>query len=96
MLLGSLIGTCTHVLNLLRNADLSRIRMQLPDYPHTDPLRAIQVSVEALDERARARYLAVAVLLEHIAVHPAIPVDAGGHIHFLNSNSRKPRLNPLK
>jgi len=62
----------THVLNLLRNADLARIRTQFPDYPHTDLLRAIQVSVEALDERARTRYLALAVLLEDMPVHPAI------------------------
>ena len=70
----------THVLNLLRNADLARIRAQFPDYPHTDLLRAIQVSVEALDQQARDRYLALAVLLEDMPVHPAIqqaPVECG-------------------
>src|SRR5205085_3088246 len=61
----------TLVLNLLRNADLARIQTQFPDYPHTDLLRAIQVSVEALDQRSRARYLALAVLLEDMPVHPA-------------------------
>jgi hypothetical protein len=62
----------THVLNLLRNADLARIRTQFPNYPHTDLLRAIQVSVEALDPQARDRYLALAVLLEDMPAHPTI------------------------
>ena len=61
-----------HVLNLLRNADLERIKAQFPDYPHTDLLRAIQVSVEVLDPKPRERYLALAVLLEDMPVYPAI------------------------
>lgn len=46
--------------------------MQFPGYPHADLLRAIQVSVDALDPKARERYLALAVLLEDMRVHPAI------------------------
>jgi len=56
-----------HVRNLLRGADLAKIRAQFPDYPHTDLLRAIQVSVESLDPQARERYLALAVLLAETA-----------------------------
>jgi WD40 repeat protein len=61
-----------HVGNLLRHADLAKIRAQFPDYPHTDLLRAIQASVQALDPKARRRYLALAVLLEDMPIHPAI------------------------
>jgi len=61
-----------HVGNLLRRADLAKIRAQFPDYPHTDLLRAIQVSAEALDPKARQRYLALAVLLEDMPIPPAI------------------------
>src|SRR3954452_10753506 len=60
------------VLEHLCNADLEKIRVQFPDYPYPDLLRAIQVSVNALDETARERYQAVAVLLEEMAVPPAI------------------------
>ena len=61
-----------HVHNLLRHADLAKIRAQFPDYPHTDMLRAIQVSADALDQKARQRYLALAVLPEDIPIPPAI------------------------
>jgi hypothetical protein len=61
-----------HVGNLLSTADLAKIKAQFPDYPHTDLLRAIQVSVDALDARARERYLALAVLLEDMPIAPAI------------------------
>ena len=61
-----------HVGNLLRHADLERIKAQFPYYPHTDLLRAMQVSVDALDAKARQRYLALAVLLEDMPIHPAI------------------------
>jgi WD40 repeat protein len=60
------------VLEHLRSADLAKIKAQFPDYPHTDLLRTIQVSVDALDAIARQRYLALAVLLEDMPVHPAI------------------------
>jgi WD40 repeat protein len=60
------------VLNQLQNSDLEKIRAEFPIYPHTDLLRAIQVSIEALDDVSRRRYLALAVLLEDMPVHPAI------------------------
>jgi WD40 repeat protein len=61
-----------HVASLLRNADLEKIKAQFPTYPHTDLLRAIQVSVDALEAKARERYLALAVLLEDMPIHPVI------------------------
>jgi hypothetical protein len=36
------------------------------------PFRAIQISVDALDETARQRYLALAVLLEDMAAAPLV------------------------
>jgi WD40 repeat protein len=61
-----------HVGNLLRRADLEKIKAQFPDYPHTDLLRAIQVSVDTLEAKARERYLALAVLLEDMPIHPIV------------------------
>src|SRR5271157_5808756 len=60
------------VLEHLRNADLGKIKAQFPDYPYTDVLRAIQVSVDSLDQTSRARYLALAVLLEEMAAAPPV------------------------
>jgi WD40 repeat protein len=57
---------------LLRNADLEKIKIQFPDYPYTDVLRAIQVSVDVLGATARERYLALAVLLEGTAAAPLV------------------------
>jgi hypothetical protein len=56
------------ILGHLRVADLVKIKAEFPDYPYTDLLRAIQVSVEALDEKSRERYLALAVLLENMPI----------------------------
>jgi hypothetical protein len=58
-----------HVGKLLGKADLAKIRAQFPDYPHTDLLRAIQVSVAALDQQARERYFALAVLQQRISAY---------------------------
>ena len=59
------------VLDHLRNADLDKIKAQFPDYPYTDVLRAMQVSVDSLDETSRARYFALAVLPQDAAVPDA-------------------------
>jgi hypothetical protein len=56
---------------LLRRASLDKLSAPA-GYPHKTLMRAIQVSVEALDQRARDRYLALAVLLAGTPVHPAI------------------------
>jgi hypothetical protein len=60
-----------HVLALLRQTSLDKLSAPA-GYAHKTLTRAIQVSVEALDARARDRYLALAVLLEDMPAHPAI------------------------
>jgi WD40 repeat protein len=75
MLRGKPAAFWQQVLKLLRVADLKKIKAQFPDYPHTDLLRAIQISVDALhenDAEARKRYLALAVILEDMPVHPLV------------------------
>lgn len=72
VLRGKPITYAKYVLNLLRTADLARIRVQFPGYPHADLLRAIQVSVEVLEPKVRDCYFALAVLLEDMPIHPEI------------------------
>lgn len=60
------------VLEHLRNAALDKIRAQFPAYPYTDVLRAIQVSLDSLDATSRARYLALAALLEEMVAAPPV------------------------
>jgi NB-ARC domain/WD domain, G-beta repeat/TIR domain len=72
MLRGKPQGMWKRVHELLRNADLEKIKVQFPDYPYTDVLRALQVSVDVLDATARERYLALAVLLEDMAAAPLV------------------------
>jgi WD40 repeat protein len=59
------------VLDDLRHADLQKIKAQFPE-PHTTLFRAIQSSVDALEETARQRYLQLAVLLEDMAAPPQV------------------------
>jgi hypothetical protein len=61
-----------HTLKRLQSANLGDIGAQFPGSAHQDLLRAIQVSVDALDETARQRYLALAILIEDMPVHPSI------------------------
>jgi len=51
-------------LDCLRASDLEEIKRSFPGYPYPDLLRAIEVSVEALDESDRERYLDLAVFPE--------------------------------
>ncbi len=60
-----------NTLDKLRSADLARIRQSFPDYPHPDLLRAIDVSLEALDAELRDRYLAFAVFPEDVSIPEA-------------------------
>jgi hypothetical protein len=62
----------SHVLGLLRRADLAKIKAQFPNYPHADLLRAVQVSVDALEPAARQCYLALAVLLDDMPAAPYV------------------------
>src|SRR5262249_7159919 len=71
MLRGKPASYWPHVVGLLRQASWEKVSAPA-GYAHKTLIRAIQVSVEALDERARERYYALAVLLEDMAVHPAI------------------------
>ncbi len=57
-----------NVLNKLRNADLEKIRQQFPDYPYPDLLKAMQVSVEAMEAGVRSRYLEFAVFPEDVPI----------------------------
>jgi len=52
------------VLQKLQNADLDRIRQIFPEYSHPDLLRAIDVSMEALDDDLRGLYLDFALFPE--------------------------------
>jgi len=61
----------TNVLHKLRNADLDRIRQSFPEYPHPDLLRAIDVSLDALEDNVRDRYLAFAVFPEDTPIAEA-------------------------
>ncbi len=58
-------------LERLRRADLDKIRRQFPDYPYPDLLRALAVSVEALDPRDRDRYVELAVFPEDASMPTA-------------------------
>lgn len=49
------------VLDSLRRADLRRLQRRLPDYPHPDLMRAMSVSIDALDARARQAYTSLVV-----------------------------------
>jgi hypothetical protein len=51
-------------LDSLRASDLEEIKRSFPGYPYPDLLRAIEVSVEALDDSGRERYLDLAVFPE--------------------------------
>jgi WD40 repeat protein len=52
------------LLKRLKNADLEKIKQQFPEYPYPDLLRAIQVSVDALEPEIKERYLNFAVFPE--------------------------------
>lgn len=72
MLRGEPLAIWKTVLDHLCKADLEKIKLQFPDYPHPNLLKTIQVSVDALDETARERYLALAVLLEEMGAAPRV------------------------
>ena len=49
-------------------ADLEKIARDFPDYPYPSLLRALQVSVDALDPVTRERFLALAILSEDATI----------------------------
>jgi len=60
-----------NLLHKLQNADLGKIRHEFPDYPYPDLLKAIQVSVDALEPAEKVRYLDFAVFPEDTAIPEA-------------------------
>ncbi len=72
MMRGKPTNRWQNVLEKLRCADLDKIRQQFPDYPYPDLLKAIQVSVEALEPEERERYLDFAVFPEDIPIPEAV------------------------
>ncbi|OUL20117.1 hypothetical protein BV378_30415 [Nostoc sp. RF31YmG] len=61
-----------NILEKLRSADLEKIKQQFPDYPYPDLLKAIAVSVAALDENCQQRYLDFAVFREDTPIPEAV------------------------
>ncbi|MBD2567607.1 NB-ARC domain-containing protein [Anabaena lutea] len=61
-----------NVLYKLRNADLEKIKFNFPDYPYPNLLKAIQVSVEALEPDLQKRYLDFAVFPEDTLIPEAV------------------------
>jgi WD40 repeat protein len=53
-------------LELLRNADLKKLKLQFPGYPYPSLFSALAVSIQALDQSDRERYCALAVILEEM------------------------------
>ena len=49
------------VFRRLQNADIEKIKVQFPNYPYPNLLKAIQVSVDALEENEQSHYLELAV-----------------------------------
>jgi WD40 repeat protein len=72
MMRGKPTNRWQNVLEKLRCADLEKIRQQFPDYPYPDLLKAIQVSVEALEPQERERYLDFAVFPEDTTIPEAV------------------------
>ncbi|MBD0304279.1 MAG: CHAT domain-containing protein, partial [Tolypothrix sp. T3-bin4] len=72
MMRGKPTNRWQNVLEKLRCADLDKIRQQFPDYPYSDLLKAIQVSVEALEANERERYLDFAVFPEDTPIPEAV------------------------
>ena len=72
MLRGKPAAYWGHVLGSLRLSDLAKMRAQFPFYPHANLLRAIQVSVDALEAPARRHYLALAVLPDDMPAPSAV------------------------
>ena len=62
----------SNVLHKLRSADLEKIKQQFPDYPYPDLLKAIAISVDALDPDLRQRYLDFALFPEDTPIPEAV------------------------
>ncbi|BAY24597.1 WD-repeat protein [Calothrix sp. NIES-2100] len=72
MMRGKPANRWQNILEKLRSADLEKIKQQFPDYPYPDLLKAIAVSVAALDENYQQRYLDFAVFREDTPIPEAV------------------------
>ncbi|MBD2354613.1 hypothetical protein H6G41_08210 [Tolypothrix sp. FACHB-123] len=72
MMRGKPANRWQNILEKLRSADLEKIKQQFPDYPYPDLLKAIAVSVAALDENSQQRYLDFAVFPEDTPIPEAV------------------------
>jgi hypothetical protein len=61
-----------NALHKLRQADLERIQRVFANYPYPSLLRSIQVSVDALEPEARARYLDLAIIPDETPAPPSV------------------------
>lgn len=61
-----------NIIHKLRSADLERIQQQFLDYPYPNLLRAIQVSVDALEADLRELYLDFAVFPENTQIPESV------------------------
>jgi len=61
-----------NILHKLQNADLAKIRQQFPEYPYPNLLKALQVSVNALEPEQRERYLDFAIFPEDTPIPEAV------------------------
>ncbi|HUW31881.1 MAG TPA: NB-ARC domain-containing protein, partial [Planctomycetota bacterium] len=59
-------------LQRLRDADLEKIKADFPDYPYHDLLRAMEVSVDALEDDVREKYLDFAIFPEDTPIPEAV------------------------
>ncbi|WP_238361007.1 NB-ARC domain-containing protein [Iningainema tapete] len=72
MMRGKPLNRWQNILEKLHSADLEKIKQQFPDYPYPNLLKAIQVSVDDLDENYQQRYLDFAVFPEDIPIPEAV------------------------
>src|ERR1700733_14217213 len=79
------------VLERLRRTDLDRIGRAFPGYPYPHLLRAIEVSIDALDPEDRERYLDLAIFPEDYPV-PEMPLRALWRLDSLDTRDCMARL----
>jgi WD40 repeat protein len=75
-------------LDRLERADLAKLRRNFPDYPYPDLLRAIAVSVEALEPTERERYLELAVFPEDSTIPAAVLETLWGYAGISRADAR--------
>ncbi|MBW4505089.1 MAG: hypothetical protein KME64_01000 [Scytonematopsis contorta HA4267-MV1] len=69
---GKPINRWQNILKKLHDADLDKIKQKFPDYPYADLFKAIHVSVEALEDNVKQRYLDFAVFAEDTPISEVV------------------------